>query len=173
MDEYRRRSRQDIVRVELVDGEVVHVGRAEDRAEGDDVHVGVLGGFEVVTEGQVAGGDPLVDAVVPERVVVRGVDHGGVSGFGLDSEVEEIVVVVDMGGGDGAWALVLAGDGVSRFDRVARLEVAYGFGLTAIHENGRVRTETARSREIREIRDEFICGRRNQKVAEQVTCDCG
>ena len=93
---------EDVVGVELVDGEVVHVGGAGDYLDGGDADVLVGGGGEFVAGGELACGGPGVAGGVPEGVFAGGVDGGGVAGAGLDGQVDEVFVVVDVGGGDGA-----------------------------------------------------------------------
>jgi hypothetical protein len=93
MDQDRRSSRQYIVRVELLDGEVVHVGRAGAGGDGEDVGVGVGGGFEGVAWDESAGGDPGTGGVVPEGVPGGGVKGGGGAVGVADGQVDEEIAV--------------------------------------------------------------------------------
>lgn len=124
MHQDRRTADDDIVRVELLDGEVVAVGCAGGRLDG--CHSGVLavGAGEFVARLEVVGADPGVGGGVPEGVVGRGVEGGRVSSACVDGDVEEVVVVVDPDVLDGASAAVFAGGGVGGLYFVADLDLA-------------------------------------------------
>jgi hypothetical protein len=50
-----------------------------------------------VTDGQVAGVDPPVIGVVPERVMLRRVQRGGITGLRVaDTDLAEVAVLVEM-----------------------------------------------------------------------------
>lgn len=86
---------------------------------------------------------PLVEGVVPEGVLGGGVQDAGVVAAGVDGQVDEVVVVVDPGGGDLLGLLVLAGVGVCCFDFVPGLDLSDGFGFATVHEDFGVRAEAA------------------------------
>jgi hypothetical protein len=62
----RHAARHNIVRVELLDGEVPAVGGAGGGVDAEDGGVGVGGGVEGIAGLEFAGGDPGVGGVVPE-----------------------------------------------------------------------------------------------------------
>lgn len=123
-----------IVRVELRDGEVVAIGRARGRAEGENLDVGVGVRVQGVADREAAGRDPGVGGVVPEGMIRRRMEGGGLANGAPDGDVEKVVVVVDPLVLDFAAADVLAGRWIGGFDHVAGFDI--DDGLTV----GRART---------------------------------
>ncbi len=100
VDEDRRGTSEDIVRVDASDGEVVH---RLCPGEGDDVGESrpIAGdGAQRVTGGEVFSVDSCLRGLVPDPVAVGGVDDRGRALVVLDGQVGEVRVLVDMGRGD-------------------------------------------------------------------------
>ena len=143
VDQDRDAARHDIVRVELLDGEVPAVGGAWGDVEGQDSGVGVLVGVEGVARLELAGGGPLVGGAVPEGVVGGRVKGVRLAVGAIDRDVDEVGVVVDPCGQDGPGADVFIGLGVAGLDLVADADVGYRLRVAVAQQDGRVGAEAA------------------------------
>jgi len=137
VDQDRDTARHNIVRVELLDGEVPAVGGAGGGFGGEDGGVLVAGAVELVAGFEFAGGGPGVGGVVPEGVVAGGVDDGGVAVAGGDGHVEEVGVMVDPDVLNRSAAFFLTRIGVCGLDFVARLQLSDGCSLAIGQKNWR------------------------------------
>ena len=88
--------------MQFLDGEVVHVSRADLVPDADQSGPTVLGGAEVVAHGEFAGLDPRASRGVPEGVFVGGVDGDGTAPFVTDAQVDQVRVAVAALSGDRA-----------------------------------------------------------------------
>src|SRR5690349_1296830 len=99
----------------------------------------VCSGDEGVTVVEFSGWGPGACLVIPERVVGSCVKRSGVPLLGSESELQEVVVVIDPNVLDGAGTLVRAGLRICGFDLVTDLDLADRFGLAFGHEDWSVR----------------------------------
>jgi hypothetical protein len=130
VDEDRGCAGEHIVRVEVVDGEVVDSGVLGCSFDGGDLDPGAGGGLQPLAGLQVGGVDPAVRFGGPEGVVVGCYEGAGVvsvGAVGVDGDADEVLLAFDgVEVGDG-FGCCCSGFGVGGEDEVAGLEFVDGF----------------------------------------------
>lgn len=134
---------QHIVRVKLLDGEVVHCGFAAQRRGRNEPGVLPRWGVEVMPRLETPSLHPGPCRVIPEWVVGRGVKRGAVAVLVTDLQVNEVVVLMDEPGSHTACSCVLPGFRVGGFHMVAWLDLRNGFCVAILHEDSGLGPEAA------------------------------
>ncbi len=146
MDEDGGGAGEDVVGVDVGDGEVAHVAQAGPGLDRDDHGRGAVAvpHAQRRTGLEVRRVRPLLRGGVPERVVPGGVQDGGRAVLRPDGDVGEVGVMVvvqelDLLGG------ALAGGGIGGQDSVAGLDVLDRLGGAVGHQDSGGRVETVRA----------------------------